>query len=217
MADASFPAVYKRSLQDPEGFWGEAAAAIDWTHPWDQVVDRTVDPAARWFVGARMNTCFNALDRHVADGRANQTALIYDSAVTENSRSYTFGELLDEVAKFAGVLQRRGVTRGDRVVIYMPMIPEAVIAMLACARLGAVHSVVFGGFASKELAVRIDDCTPTVVVSASCGLEVDKVIDYKPLLDEAIRIADHTPDHCIVYQREIAPAPLIPGRDLDWS
>ncbi len=213
----AFDAVYRRSLEDPEAFWAEAARDIDWTAPWTTVLDRDARPAARWFVGGELNTCHNALDRHVDGGRGDQLALIYDSAVTGTVERFTYRELTDRVARFAGVLASRGVGKGDRVVIYMPMIPQAVIAMLACARLGAIHSVVFGGFASRELAVRIDDCAPKVVVSASCGIEVDRVVEYKPLLDRAIELAEHRPDHTIVYQREQATATMVEGRDLDWE
>ncbi len=217
MNDDLFASVYRRSLDDPEGFWGDAAAGIDWITPWETVLDRSATPAARWFVGGELNTCYNALDRHVEGGRADQPALIYDSAVTDGSLTYSYRELLDEVALFAGVLSRNGVGRGDRVIIYMPMIPQAAIAMLACARLGAVHSVVFGGFASKELATRIDDCGAKVVVSASCGIEVDRIIEYKPLLDSAIEMTENPPQHCIVYQRAMATAEMVPVRDLDWE
>ncbi|VAW09106.1 Acetyl-CoA synthetase [hydrothermal vent metagenome] len=217
MIDSTYSAVYARSLEDPEGFWAEAARDIDWTRQWDTVLDRDAQPVARWFVGGELNTCYNALDRHADGGRGDQPALIYDSAVTGTVETFTYSELRDRVARFAGVLASRGVGRGDRVVIYMPMIPQAAIAMLACARLGAVHSVVFGGFASKELAVRIDDCAPKVVVSASCGIEVNRVIEYKPLLDKAIEIAEHQPDHTIIYQRDQATASMVPGRDLDWA
>ncbi len=209
--------VYRRSLEDPEGFWAEAAAEIDWDRPWDITLDRDAAPSPRWFAGGELNTCYNALDRHADGGRGDQAALIYDSPVTGVVRSFTYAELRQQVALFAGVLHRRGVGRGDRVVLYMPMIPEAVIAMLACARIGAVHSVVFGGFASHELAVRIDDSQPKVIVSASCGIEVQRVIEYKPLLDRAIELAHHEPDHCIVYQRDMAIAEMKPGRDLDWE
>ena len=217
MVAPTFEEVYRASIENPAAFWAEAAADIDWYRRWDRVLDADVSPAARWFVGGRLNTCHNALDRHVDGGRADQPALIYDSAVTDTVQTYTYAELRDEVARFAGVLNRSGVGKGDRVVIYMPMIPEAAIAMLACARLGAVHSVVFGGFAAKELAVRIDDCEPKVVVSASCGIEVDRIVEYKPLLDSAIEIATHEPDHTIIYQREMAKARMVPGRDLDWE
>jgi propionyl-CoA synthetase len=213
----SFAEVHRRSLDDPEGFWSDAAAEIDWDRPWDAVLDRSTAPASRWFPGAEMNTCYNALDRHADGIRGTQAALIYDSPVTGSVKSFTYKELRDRVARFAGVLARRGVGRGDRVILYMPMIPEAVVAMLACARLGAVHSVVFGGFASHELAVRIDDSNPKIIVSASCGIEVDRVIEYKPLLDKAIELADHKPDHTVIYQRDMAAAALVPGRDLDWD
>ncbi|MEE8330580.1 MAG: propionyl-CoA synthetase [Acidimicrobiia bacterium] len=216
MSDSPFAAIYRRSLDDAEGFWGAAADEIDWARQWDAVLDRSATPAARWFVGGELNTCHNALDRHVENGRAEQAALIYDSAVTGDTRVYSYRELRDEVALFAGVLSRNGVARGDRVVIYMPMIPQAVIAMLACARLGAVHSVVFGGFASKELATRIDDCEPKVVVSASCGIEVDRIIEYKPLLDAALEMTANQPV-CVVYQREMLTADMQPDRDRDWD
>ena len=177
---------FDRSLSDPEGFWGDAAKMIDWYQPPTQVLDRSRPPFYRWFAGGVLNTCFNAVDRHVRDGRGDQAALIYDSPVTGSQRTYTYTELLDEVARFAGVLRGLGVGKGDRVIVYMPMIPEALIAMLACARIGAVHSVVFGGFAAPELATRIDDATPKVIVSASCGIEVSRIIEYKPILDRAI-------------------------------
>ena len=217
MTSSPFASTYRKSKEQPEEFWAEAARDIDWTRPWDMVLDRAAKPAARWFVGGELNTCYNALDRHADGERAKQPALIYDSAVTETTEAFTYRELRDLVARFAGVLSRHGVGRGDRVIIYMPMIPQAVIAMLACARIGAVHSVVFGGFASPELALRIDDCQAKVVVSASCGIEVDRVIEYKPLLDRAIEIAGHKPEHTIIYQREMVAADMQPGRDLDWE
>ena len=217
MNDSPFASIYRRSLDEPEEFWAEAAAGIDWIKPWDAVLDRSASPVARWFVGGELNTCYNALDRHVDGGRADQAALIYDSAVTDGSRTYSYRELRDEVALFAGVLSRNGVGRGDRVIIYMPMIPQTAIAMLACARIGAIHSVVFGGFASRELATRIDDCGAKLVVSASCGIEVDRIIEYKPLLDAALEMASNQPEHCIVYQRSMATADMQPGRDLDWD
>ncbi|HJY71185.1 MAG TPA: AMP-binding protein, partial [Streptosporangiaceae bacterium] len=172
---------FHRSLADPEGFWGEAARAIDWYLAPTRVLDASNPPFYRWFADGVLNTCFNALDRHVRDGRGDQAALIYDSPVTGTGRTYSYRELLEEVARFAGLLRDLGVNKGDRVIIYMPMIPEAVIAMLACARIGAVHSVVFGGFAANELAMRIDDAAPKVLVSASCGIEVSRVIEYKPI------------------------------------
>ena len=212
----SYEEIYARSMEDPEGFWGDQAAAIDWYKPWDKVLDDSRKPFYRWFAGAELNTCYNALDRHVEKGRADQAALIYDSPVTDTRKTYTFSELRDAVAQFAGVLRDQGVTKGDRVIVYMPMIPEAAIAMLACARLGAIHSVVFGGFASKELATRIDDAKPKVMVSASCGIEGSRVIEYKPLLDEAIELSTHKPDHTVIYQRPQATAAMQAGRDVDW-
>jgi propionyl-CoA synthetase len=217
MSESPYSAVYATSLDDPQSFWANAARDIDWITPWTSVIESDGGPVPRWFVGGELNTCYNALDRHADGGRGGQTALIYDSAVTDTVETYTYSELRDEVARFAGVLASRGIAKGDRVVIYMPMIPQAAIAMLACARLGAVHSVVFGGFASRELAVRIDDCRPKAVISASCGVEVDKVIEYKPLIDAAIDLAEHKPDHTIIYQREMATATMLPGRDLDWE
>ncbi len=209
--------IYERSLRDPEGFWGEAAQALEWHRPWDRVLDREAKPVPRWFVGAEFNTCYNALDRHVDAGRGDQDALIHDSPVTGSKRRYSYRQLRDEVARFAGVLRDLGVEKGDRVIVYMPMVPEAAIAMLACARLGAIHSVVFGGFAANELATRIDDAEPKVIVSASCGIEPSRVVEYKPLLDEAIATARHKPERCVILQRPQMPAALIEGRDLDWE
>jgi propionyl-CoA synthetase len=209
--------VFTRSLQDPEGFWGEAAEAVHWYKKWDKVLDDSNKPFYRWFAGGEVNTCYNALDLHVENGRANQPALVYDSPVTETTKTFTYRELRDEVAAFAGALAAQGVSKGDRVIVYMPMVPGAVVAMLACARLGAVHSVVFGGFAANELAVRIDDAKPKVIVSASCGIEVNRVIPYKPLLDEAIDLAKNKPEKCIILQRPMESAELTPGRDLDWD
>jgi propionyl-CoA synthetase len=211
-----FDEVYRQSLDDPEGFWADAAAAIDWDTPWTRVLDDSGAPFYRWFGGGRLNSCHNALDRHVEGGRGDQPALIYDSPVTGSQARYTYRELRDEVARFAGVLTAQGVERGDRVVIYMPMVPEAVIAMLSCARIGAIHSVVFGGFAAHELASRIEDAKPKVVVSASCGVEPTALVDYKPLLDAAIELVDTKPERCIVVQRPMLEAELIPERDLDW-
>jgi propionyl-CoA synthetase len=212
-----FDDIWNRASEDPEGFWGEAAQGLTWERRWDRVLDHDASPAARWFVGGQLNTCANALDRHVEGGRADQPALIWDSAVTDQRRTYTYRQLLDEVARFAGVLASRGVGRGDRVIIYMPMVPEAAIAMLACARLGAVHSVVFGGFAPRELATRIDDATPKAIVSASCGIEPGRVVAYKPLLDQAIKLAAHPVDACVILQRPQKQAELTPGRDVDWA
>ena len=208
---------YRRSLDDPEGFWGEAAQQIDWHHAPTTILDASNPPFYRWFSDGVLNTCFNAVDRHVARGRGDQVALIYDSPVTGVTRRYSYAELLDEVATFAGVLACLGVERGDRVVIYMPMISQAAVAMLACARIGAVHSVVFGGFAAHELAVRIDDAQPAVVVSASCGVEVSRIIEYKPILDRALELATHQPAHCVILQRPQARAAMIAGRDVDWD
>ena len=213
----AYEGAYQRSLNDPEGFWADAAREIDWYKPWDKVLDDSQAPFYRWFAGAECNTCYNALDRHVAGGRADQPALIYDSPVTGTVKTYTYAELLDQVARFAGVLAGLGVSKGDRVIVYMPMVPEAAIAMLACARLGAIHSVVFGGFAANELAVRIDDAKPKAIVSATCGIEVNRVIEYMPLLNAAIDIAKHKPDHCVILARPEAEAALTPGRDVDWA
>ena len=213
----AYEEAYRRSLEDPEGFWGEAAKAIDWVRPPARVLDDSKAPLYRWFADGVMNTCYNALDRHVNSGRADQVALIYDSPVTRQQRRFTYRQLRDEVALFAGGLRRLGVGKGDTVVIYMPMIPEAVVAMLACARLGAVHSVVFGGFAPHELAIRIDDAKPKLVISASCGIEVTRVIEYKSLLDSAIEEASHKPERCVIVQREQSHAELRRDRDLDWG
>jgi propionyl-CoA synthetase len=210
--------VYARWKRDPEGFWAEAARAIDWYKPWDKVFDPYAGQYGRWFIGAECNTAFNCLDRHVERGRAGQKALVYDSPVTNNTqRSFSYAELRDEVATLGAVLQDLGVKRGNRVVIYMPMIPEAVMAMLACARIGAIHSVVFGGFAAPELATRIDDAKPAAVLSASCGIEPGRVVKYKPLLDAAIDLARHKPGAVLMLQRPMAEAEMTPGRDYDWA
>ncbi|MGE0845190.1 MAG: AMP-binding protein, partial [Flavobacteriaceae bacterium] len=193
--------VYDAWKRDPEGFWAEAAADVDWSREWDRVFDADQGTYGRWYVGATCNTAYNCLDRHVEAGRGDQPALIYDSPVTNSKAVYTYEELTREVATLAQVIADHGVGKGDRVIVYMPMIPQAAIAMLACARLGAIHSVVFGGFASSELATRIDDCTPKLVLSASCGIEGSRVIAYKPLLDGAIEIARHKPESCIIFQR----------------
>jgi len=207
---------YAKSLEDSSQFWASAAESIQWDRRWDRVCDDTNPPFYRWFSGGRLNTCYNALDLHVERGRGKQLALVYDSAVTTDSKSYTYEQLRNEVAQLAGALLNEGVTKGDRVIIYMPMVPEAAMAMLACARIGAVHSVVFGGFAPKELSTRIDDAKPKLILSASCGIEVNRVIPYKPLLDEAIKLADHKPDRCLILQRPQEKAPLDPNRDKDW-
>ena len=213
----SYITEYERSLADPEGFWRDRAAELPWLEFPSTVLDRDGKGAWRWYHGGLTNTCWLALDRHVEEGRGDATALIYDSPVTGQIVRFTFAELQRRTARVAGGLAALGVAKGDRVVIYMPMVPEAVIAMLACARIGAVHSVVFGGFAAPELASRIDDARPKVVLSASCGIEFTKVIEYKPLLDEALRIAEHEVGHCVMLQRPQAEAPLNPGRDLDWA
>jgi propionyl-CoA synthetase len=209
--------VYRRSLRDPQGFWAAAAEDLTWDRRWDRVLDDSRPPFYRWFTGGALNTCYNALDVHIERGRGRQLALVYDSPVTNTIRTYTYAALRDEVAAVAGALVQLGVEKGDRVIIYMPVVPEAVFAMLACARIGAVHSVVFGGFAPNELAKRIDDATPRVVLSASCGIEPNRVVAYKPLLDAAIEQAAHTPDRCVILQRPMERASLIAGRDLDWD
>jgi len=211
-----FDEVYQRSIDDPEGFWGEAAEDIHWIRRWDRVLDDSRRPFYRWFTGGALNTCYNALDRHVEGERADQLALIYDSPVTQTVERYTYRQLRDQVAVFAGALAARGVGKGDRVIIYMPMVPGAAIAMLACARIGAVHSVVFGGFAANELATRIDDAKPKLIVSASCGIEPGRVVAYKPLLDAAIELAAHKPEACIILQRAAQRADLVGDRDVDW-
>ncbi|MDQ3876277.1 MAG: propionyl-CoA synthetase [Actinomycetota bacterium] len=212
-----FDEVYRHSLNDPEDFWAQAAAAIDWVEPWERVLDDSRAPFYRWFPGGRLNSCHNAVDRHVSGGRADQLALIYDSPVTSTTATFTYRELRDAVARFAGALAALGVGRGDRVIVYMPMVPETVIAMLACARLGAIHSVVFGGFAANELASRIEDAKPKVVVSASCGIEPGRVVAYKPLLDAAIGLVDAKPEHCVILQRPLLEADLEADRDIDWQ
>ena len=212
-----YAATHRASIEHPDEFWGQAAEGIDWEKRWDQVLDASDPLNCRWFVGGRLNTCYNALDRHVERGRAEQAAIIYDSAVTDTQRTITYAELLDDVAHFAGALAANGVGKGDRVIVYMPMIPEAVVAVLACARLGAVHSVVFGGFAAHELATRIDDAKPRLIVSASCGIEPSRLVEYKPLLDEAIDQSQHKPSHCIILQRPQVQAVLLAERDIDWN
>ena len=213
---SSYRKVYGAWKSDPESFWAEAAGEIDWSRSWDHVY-RRVGGLDRWFAGARCNTCHNCIDRHAAAGRGDQAALIYDSPVTGQVKTYSYSDLLDEVATFAAALQDLGTGRGDRVIVYMPTIPEAAIAMLACARIGAIHSVVFGGFAAKELAIRIDDAKPKLIVSASCGIEPGRIVAYKPLLDEAIALAGHKPDACVVLQRPMAAAAMTEGRDHDWA
>jgi propionyl-CoA synthetase len=212
----AYQAAYDAWRRDPEGFWAQAAESIHWYRRWEKVLDTSRAPFYRWFSGGLLNTCYNLLDAHVENGRGEQVALIYDSPVTGTVKSYTYRDLQDEVATFAGALQQQGVNKGDRVIIYMPMIPEAVIAMLACARIGAIHSVVFGGFAADELATRINDAQPKVILSASCGIEVNRVVPYKPMLDRAIDLAKQKPERCIIYQRPQLEAPLVAGRDIDW-
>ncbi|MEO3784723.1 propionyl-CoA synthetase [Actinocorallia sp. B10E7] len=207
---------YRRSLTDPEGFWLDAARLIDWNVSPTRALDDSAAPFYRWFPDGELNTSYNALDRHVERGHGDRDALIWDSAMVPAKRRYTYRELRDEVAKAAGALAGLGVGKGDRVIVYMPMVPEAVITMLACSRIGAVHSVVFGGFAAKELAVRIDDARPKVIVAASCGLEPNRVVSYKPILDQALGMSSHRPDHVLVLQRDAQRADLGPG-DLDWQ
>jgi propionyl-CoA synthetase len=212
----AYQQAYQQSIQDPEGFWGAAAEGVTWIRKWDKVLDASNAPFYQWFQGGVVNTCYNAVDRHVESGRADQLALIYDSPVTDTIGQYTYRELQEWTARVAGMLAQHGVAKGDRVIIYMPMVPEAVVAMLACARIGAVHSVVFGGFASNELATRIDDAQPKVILSASCGIEVNRIIPYKPLLDAAINLSRHKPDYCIILQRPQLGTPL-KERDVDWA
>jgi propionyl-CoA synthetase len=209
--------VYARAMRDPQGFWAEAAREIDWIEPARRVFDPDAGVYGRWFAGAVCNTCWNAVDRHVMGGRGEQAAIIYDSPLAGQQRTISYHRLQVETQVLAAILRNFGVAKGDRVVIYMPMVPEAVIAMLACARIGAVHSVVFGGFAANELATRIDDAKPKVVLSASCGLEPGRIVKYKPLLDEAIRLAQHKPGTCLILQRPQEEAALVPGRDHDWA
>ncbi len=213
----SYHETYRRSVDDPEGFWREQASKLHWFREPETILDKDRKGFYRWFTGGQLNVCWLALDYHVDNGRADQTAIIYDSPVTETQQRFTYRELRDQVARFAGALRAIGVERGDRVVIYMPMVPEAVIAMLACARLGAVHSVVFGGFQPHELAVRIDDAKPKALVTASCGIEFTKVIPYKPMVDEALRRSEHPPRKTVVLQRPQAKAEMDPQRDLDWT
>ncbi len=211
-----FNTLFQQSIEQPEEFWADAAEGIDWDKKWDKVLDASNPPFYRWFKGATLNTCYNAVDRHVEAGRGEQTAIIYDSPVTDTIRKISYKELQSDVAKFAGALKSQGVTKGDTVIIYMPMIPEAAVAMLACARLGAVHSVVFGGFAASELAIRIDHAQPKILVTASGAVEGKKTIAYKPLVDKAIEQCDHQPEKCIVFQRDGITAEMQEGRDLDW-
>ena len=213
---SEYQRVYQQSLSDPSGFWGEAAKLVKWDKTPKVILDDSNVPLYRWFSDGMLNTCYNALDRHVIDGRADQPAVIHESAITGKSSTLTYAQMLEKTARFAGALRMAGVEKGDRVVIYMPMVPEALIAMLACARLGAVHSVVFGGFAPAELAARIDDAKPKVIVSASCGLEPTRIVEYKPMLDESIAMATHKPNRCIIMQREQHLVELGP-LDMDWK
>ena len=212
----TYAAVYDAWKNDPEGFWMDQAKAIDWVTPPTKALDDSKAPLYRWFTDAEVNTCYNAVDRHVENGRGEQTAIIYDSPVTNTKSKISYAELQTRVASLAGALRAKGVEKGDRVIIYMPMIPEALEAMLACARLGAIHSVVFGGFAANELAVRIDDATPKAIIAASCGIEPGRVVHYKPLLNGAVEMAKHKPDFTVILQREQEIAELIPDRDFDW-
>ena len=214
---SSYRQTYDQWRADPQAFWAEAAREISWTRPPEMIFDPDAGVYGRWFPDARCNACFNALDRHVESGRGDQPALFYDSPVTSTKRTITYRELLAETAALGAVLADFGVVAGDRVLIYMPMIPEAIVAMLACARIGAVHSVVFGGFAAKELATRIDDAEPKVILTASCGIEPGRIVEYKPLLDLAIGLSRHKPAHCVVFQRPQIAARMIEGRDLDWT
>src|SRR3989440_10559939 len=209
--------VHARSLADPEGFWAEAAREIDWIEPAKKTFDPAMGIYGRWFAGAKVNTCYNALDRHVAGGRADQVALIHDSPLQGKTTKFTYAEMLHEVKTLAAIMADFGVARGDRVILYMPMVPEAVVAMLACARIGAVHSVVFGGFAAKELATRIEDAKPKLIFSASCGLEPGRTVHYKPLLDEAIQLSSAKPQACVILQRPQQACELTLGRDHDWA
>src|SRR5499427_1437082 len=217
MTNSTYDEVYARWRDAPESFWAEMAEAVHWYKKWDKVLDASRPPFYRWFTGGMVNSCYNALDRNVEQGRGNQPALIYDSPVTKSITTFNYGKLLDAVARFGGVLVRQGLQKGDRVIIYMPMVPEAAIAMLACARIGVIHSVVFGGFAAPELASRINDAQPKLIISASCGIEVDRVVPYKPLLDKAIEIAAVKPERCIILQRPQEKASMVVGRDLDWA
>jgi len=215
VAMGDYHETYTRSIEDRDAFWAEQAALVDWIRRPNRVLDDDNPPFYRWFPDGTLNTCYNALDRHVVAGNADRTALIYDSPVSDTNQHFSYAELLEQVAAFAGALRGFGVRKGDRVVIYMPMIPEAVVAMLACARLGAVHSVVFGGFAPHELAMRIDDAKPTVVVSASCGIEPTRLVEYKPMLDKALELAEHKPDVCVLKQRPQVTADMQEPRDVE--
>jgi propionyl-CoA synthetase len=213
----AYSSAFRESIQDPQSFWGKAAREVVWSKTWERVLDDTNPPFYKWFAGAELNTCYNAVDAQILNGRGDQVAVIYDSPVTDTVRKFTYSELKERVSRIAGMLRGLGVEKGDRVILYMPMIPEALMGMLACARLGAIHSVVFGGFAARELAVRIDDARPKVILSASCGIEGKKIVYYKPLLDEAIQTASSKPQKCVILQRPQVTADLAAGRDLDWA
>jgi propionyl-CoA synthetase len=213
----NFDAVFSRSVEKPEEFWAEAAKGLDWYKECDKVLDSSNPPFYRWFKGGKMNTCYNAIDRHVKNGRGEQVAIIYDSPVTNTIAKITYKELLEKVAVFAGGLQSLGLKKGDTTIIYMPMIPQAAIAMLACARIGAVHSVVFGGFAANELAIRIDHAEPKLIITASGAVEGKKVLAYKPLVDKAIELSAHKPEKCVLFQRDIVKAEMKAGFDVDWN
>jgi propionyl-CoA synthetase len=213
----NFDTVFSRSVDKPEEFWAEAAKGIDWYKECDKVLDSSNPPFYRWFKGGKMNTCYNAIDRHVKNGRGDQVAIIYDSPVTNTITKITYKELLEKVSVFAGALQSQGLKKGDTTIIYMPMIPEAAVAMLACARIGAIHSVVFGGFAANELAIRIDHAQPKLIITASGAVEGKKVLAYKPLVDKAIELSSHKPEKCILFQRDIVKAEMKAGFDLDWK
>ena len=212
----NYQEIYQSWRNDPHGFWLDQANHVDWFEKPRQAIDDSNKPFYKWFPDGKINNCYNAVDRHVIAGRGEQTAIIYDSPMANVKQKISFNELQQQTERFAGALKNIGVEQGDRVIIYMPMIPEAVIAMLGCARLGAIHSVVFGGFAARELAIRIDDCTPKAIISASCGLEPNRIVEYKPLLDEAINLSQHKPAHCMIYQRIEAKASMIANRDIDW-
>ena len=213
----SYKAAFESAQADPEKFWMDAASHVDWVEPPSKALFSDDAPFYEWFKDAQVNTCYNAVDRHVKNGKGDQTAIIYDSPITDSKGKVSYAELQEQTAALGGALQAQGIEKGDRVIIYMPMIPQALVAMLACARIGAVHSVVFGGFAANELATRLNDSTPKAIIAASCGIEPSGVIAYKPLLDAAIELADHKPETCIILQREQVQADLIDGRDLDWN
>ena len=213
----SFRSVYEESMRNPEAFWLDAAGALDWVRAPTAALDRSGAPFYAWFGDSEINGCYNCVDRHVENGHGDRVAIIHDSPVTGSVSKLTFRELQQATARLGGALQARGVGKGDRVVIYMPMIPEALVAMLACARIGAIHSVVFGGFAAEELAARIDDATPKAVIAGSCGIEPSRVVAYKPLLDSALKFSVHSPEFCIIFQRDVLRAELVSGRDVDWN